>query len=98
MSYRIGELPDDTALAKKVIEGHTAYETTRMQQGWLGLVFGDVANKSGNVAGFAIVVAFMMMLALMFAPVAAALAEKLFVFFGGVITLALGYMFGKGQH
>ena len=90
------DLPDDKALAKKVIEANVAHEAARLQQGVLGRFFGDVGNKPGNIAGFAIILSALMITLTLFAPVASDVPRReVLVLFGGIFTSALGFLFGR---
>ena len=67
------------------------------EMGWFGRVLGGATEKPGNVAGFAVVISVVMIAVLIFfvpkntsAPV-----DQLYTLFGGIITLALGYLFGR---
>ena len=96
MAISFDNLPNDSDLASKVVEVKSAHEATCMEQGWLGRAFGDVKNKSGNIAGFVIALSFLMLFTLCFVPDSPH-ADKLATGCIALITLALGYIFGKAE-
>ena len=65
--------------------------------GWVGRVFGHGREKPGNIAGAAIVMSMaMIVLTMLMAQANPNLPKnELFTLFGGIVTLALGYLFGK---
>ena len=67
--------------------------------GIIGLLLGGANEKPGNIAGFVIVVSICaIFVVLLWFPDNASLSKKDAVtFFGGIITLALGYVFGRGS-
>lgn len=70
--------------------------------GMVGSLFGNIHEKPGNIAGLAIAVSLVLLLVVFFVsyfwpntnnvPVG-----ELTTLFGGIITLALGYLFGKSS-
>ena len=70
--------------------------------GLLGRAFGSVKDKPGNIAGAAIVVCLLFLAAIFlisyFYPNSNNVpVGELMTLFGGIVTLALGYVFGKGS-
>ena len=67
--------------------------------GWIGRIFGSVQDKPGNIAGIAILASFMVLVAVLFASAKDPnfKTDALIPVFTGIITLALGYLFGKGS-
>ena len=90
------ELPKDQELAGKVIASQTRQEEQKLEMGWIGRCFGSVEHKPGNIAGIAILGSILMVLAIVFFAPAGAPTGELYTLFGGIITLALGYLFGRG--
>jgi hypothetical protein len=92
-------LPDNTRLASKIIETRAQQQSRRDEMGILGRIMGGAAQKAGNVAGFAILFASAMLALLIFQPPPspAVPVDQLLPIFRGIITLALGYMFGRGS-
>jgi hypothetical protein len=91
-------LPDDKALARKVLDADSEHKSARLQQGWLGCFFGDQANKPGNIAGLVIILSMLAMLASVLLPIAADVSRReLLVLFGGLATSALGFVFGRAS-
>jgi hypothetical protein len=95
------ELPQDPDLAVKVVDAQSRQVERRIEMGLIGRLFGSVQDKPGNIAGTAVVVSLIVLLTLFFtsyfypnthnAPIG-----ELMALFGSIITLALGYLFGKG--
>jgi hypothetical protein len=98
MADRVGnriELPSDKELASQVLT--LEYSSRVMERGWMGRIFGSVADKPGNIAGFAIV-AFSAMFAivLFWGTDTPSLSKKdALVLVGGFVTLTLGFIFGR---
>lgn len=66
--------------------------------GWIGRVFGNAVEKPGNIAGAAIIVSFVVLIGVIIASIEnpSFKTDALIPVFTGIITLALGYLFGKG--
>ena len=93
------KLPEDAKLASKIIQSNAERATRRDEMGWIGLLFGGATQKAGNVASFAIVFSCIMLAIIVLRPTSSAVpVGELYTLFGGIITLALGYMFGKGAN
>lgn len=71
--------------------------TYRSQElGRLGKLFGSREQSPGNIAGLAIIVAFLILIAIVFAPDSLSLPKKdVFTLVSGIITLTLGFLFGR---
>lgn len=68
----------------------------KLEIGWMGFVFGDAAEKPGNIAGIAIIAAFVMLaFALFLIPANDAAKNQALTLFGSIITGALGFLFGR---
>ena len=92
------DLPDDKALAKKIIDAEAERANLRTTMGWLGIAFGDVTHKPGNIARFAMILATAMILIAMAVPQNVEIPRReIFILFGGVFTSALGFLFGKKE-
>lgn len=65
----------------------------------LGKIFGSSSEKAGNVAGFAVVVSFMgAIIVMIWMPDGGSISKKdAALAFTGIITLALGFLFGRGS-
>jgi hypothetical protein len=96
---RIEPLPDHPKLAAAVIQGEQTRKTRQLEMGLVGRIFGDVTEKPGNVAAFAIVFSILMIaLLIFFAPKDPGVpTAQLYTLFGGIITLALGFLFGRNS-
>lgn len=67
-----------------------------LEIGWMGRVFGDAAEKPGNVAAAAIVLAFIMLaVVIIVVPDTATSKTQLLTLLGSIITGALGFLFGR---
>jgi hypothetical protein len=73
------------------------HETKKLEIGWMGRLFGSVAEKPGNIAGFAIVVFSAMFGGVLIWGVDTASMSKkdCLVLIGGFISLTLGFIFGR---
>src|SRR5438045_9538961 len=92
-------LPDNLQLASKVIDFETQRTTRSLEMGWIGRVFGSVHDKPGNIAGFAITVSFVVLVGVLILSAYNPnfKTDAVIPVFTGIITLALGYLFGKGS-
>lgn len=65
--------------------------------GWFGRAFGNLEEKPGNIAGFAVIASFLMfVLVILGGAVWPTLPRgELYATFASIITLALGYLFGR---
>jgi hypothetical protein len=88
---------DDKEIARlNAVHAHASKDKA-MDMGLIGRIFGSVAEKPGNIAGFAIII-----FSLMFAGVliwggdSASMSKKdELVLVGGFISLTLGFIFGR---
>ncbi len=93
---------DGKALKEAANLAHEA-EKFRREIGWLGRLLGARGEKSGNIAGILVVVGLLLLACVYFFPNSAATAPGAFTskdFASGLIsliTLALGYLFGKNS-
>lgn len=65
----------------------------RIELGWIGLVFGGVSEKPGNIAAVLLISYLMISLVASILPFAAPLGAVRTL--EGLATLALGYLFGR---
>ena len=93
------ELPRNSALAGKVIEGHYQNEQARIDRGLIGNLFGGRNSVPANVAA---IIALISGIALTFAALYWAGSAE----FGykdaisalsGLVTLTVGYLFGRSS-
>jgi len=89
----IAQMTKSTAVTEATLK-HQAQEL-----GLLGRLFGSASEKAGNIAGFAVVVAFAgAVIAAIWMPDTTSFTKKDAVLaFVGIITLALGFLFGRGS-
>lgn len=84
------------AIQGTVTEAREARENKRVEMGFMGKLFGDVDHKPGNIAGFAILMSMIMLGVLFIAPDSESLPKRDgFTLFSGIITAALGFLFGR---
>lgn len=93
------DLPSDKELAGKIVEAETQHTARKMEMGWVGRLFGGATEKPGNIAGAVIVLSMMMIAVASFWPPNDPQfpRRELFTLFGGLATLALGYLFGRSN-
>ena len=93
------ELPSDPKLAGQVLKSHADTEARDMERGIMGWLFGMGSEKPANIAGFAIVVSFIAAVSIaLWMPDTPGFTKKDAVLvFVGIITLALGFLFGRGS-
>jgi hypothetical protein len=93
------DLPTDLQLATMVLEYETNRTTRSLEMGLIGRIFGSVQDKPGNIAGFAIIASFLILIAVLFVSAKDPnfKTDALLPVFTGIITLALGYLFGKSS-
>ena len=74
-------------------------ETRKLEMGWAGQLFGWATEKPGNIAGISIVSSLIMIAILAIFPPSDPRVplSELFTLFGGIITLALGFLFGRSD-
>jgi hypothetical protein len=75
-----------------------AIEQTRMslEAGWLGKIFGSATNAPTNIAGFFVGVLTLTIIVLGFVFVPSSISARDFLnYLAPLITLVLGYLFGK---
>lgn len=94
------ELPKDKELAKKIIDNHNELEKERVQQGLLGMVWGNSASIPNNVA--ALLICFLVLFGMIYSycmmaiPVTEApiTIKEFWAILTPIITLSIGYLFG----
>jgi hypothetical protein len=93
------QLPDDKTLARRIVDSQAKRDERKTEMGMLGRIFGSVSDKPGNIAGVVVLASFAALLGLLataiFKPDVK--MDVLLPIFTGMITLALGYLFGKGD-
>ncbi len=94
------ELPENPQIAEKVVDAENRHTGRRIEMGWIGRFFGSVGEKPGNIAGVVILISTVVLAGVFWVtyfhpntnnvPVG-----EIFTLFGGIITLALGFLFGR---
>lgn len=88
--------PIDPELQNVVVQAQMTDAHRRREMGVIGGFIGGGAEKPGNVAYFAIVYSFTVILVICFLPDSPSLPKReLFTLFGGIVTSALGFLFGR---
>lgn len=93
-------LPNDKALAGKIIDAEAGNATRRMEMGWIGAAFGAEAEKPGNIAAAVLCFSLIAVLVLLWLSAkypAAQMSEAIAGFFT-IITTTIGYIFGRSHN
>ncbi len=92
------ELPQDTKLAQKVIDGEARTARMRIKSGWLGRFFGDTGNTSLYIVGLICILLLLCAIAYTFIPDTwrntSLSVEKLWTIILPVLTTLIGYLLG----
>ena len=67
------------------------------KSGWIGKIFGASEEKSGNIAGVTIICSLILILICMCPALHNGNTEKILTIASSLITLSLGYLFGKKE-
>jgi hypothetical protein len=89
------DVGNDSRLKGKLIDAETQHAARRIERGAMGWLLGLGDEKPGNVAGFAILIACLMIIALgliNFGPDVP--RRELIMLIAGIIPGSLGYYFG----
>jgi hypothetical protein len=92
------ELPEDTSLARKVIDSETKMNELKMKAGWLGAFFGSTNNAGLYIVGLVCLILILTATIYTFCPntsTNALSAEKLWTIILPVITTLIGFIFGS---
>ena len=90
------QLPSDPKLAGQMLQSHAATEANKVERGLIGMVFGMGSEKAGNIGAFAFFVGAVLFLVVLFAaPTPDFPKREALLTFGGVMTTALGFIFGR---
>jgi hypothetical protein len=91
------ELPQDPILASKVVDLEARKYERRQEGGLMSAMFGFSSEKPGNIAGFVLIVSFMLFLVVMIWGTDSSSISKKdeLVMIGSFITVALGFVFGR---
>lgn len=92
-------LPTDPKAQGEIVRAQAAKEARQTEMGLMGSLFGGAVEKPGNIAAFVIFASVIGIgAALIWLPDGASVSKKdAITAFGGFITLALGYVFGRGS-
>ena len=91
--------PKDKELAGKIAAAHAAQESQKLEMGLMGRLFGSVAHKPGNIAGFALIMFSIIFVAVLIWGVdSTSLSKKdALTIVASFITLSLGFIFGHSR-
>jgi len=67
----------------------------KLEMGWMGIVFGDASEKPGNIAGAAMLMGFVGIIAVAIWMPDSNSKASLLTLFGTIITGAIGFVFGR---
>jgi hypothetical protein len=65
--------------------------------GWMGKIFGSRQNAPGNIAGVCVLISMIALIVLLGYGGDGPKISQGITLFGGVVTLALGYLFGRSD-
>lgn len=92
------ELPNDTGLAKKVIDSESKHKQLKIKAGWLGTFFGDSKNVGLYIVGLISIILLLTATIYTFIPdtyrSTTLGVDKLWNTVLPVITTLIGYIFG----
>ncbi|MDI9340260.1 MAG: hypothetical protein QM534_06775 [Sediminibacterium sp.] len=95
------ELPEDTALAKKVIDHESKKHELKVRAGWLGQFFGVTKHVGLYIVGLICIILILTATIYTFFPdnskPTSLSSEKLWTIVLPVITTLIGYIFGVSQ-
>jgi uncharacterized membrane protein YfcA len=94
-------LPPDPRLAAKIVDGEQTLAAQRANMGVMGWLFGNALEKPGNIAAFTILVSLLFIGAIfIWAPNddPSFPRKEALTLFGGLVSGALGFVFGRGSH
>jgi len=95
--FNLNDLPQDTNLASKVIDGKIKNQQTIMERGFIGRIFGGSENISYNVTALSVVLC---ILCILFLIIKGSGTDSFSYkdstsIVSNIITLFVGYLFGK---
>jgi hypothetical protein len=93
------KLPDDTKLAGKMLDGHVKIEQAKVDRGKVGDWLGTSSSVPANIAGVVALAASVCLIiaVLMWAGASDFTHKDAAAALSSLITLALGYLFGRAS-
>ena len=79
----------------KPTNAHIQTTNKKLEIGWMGIVFGDAAEKPGNIAGAAMLLGFAGIIAIAIWMPDGTSKASLLTLFGSIITGSVGFVFGR---
>lgn len=90
------QLPKDPRLAGQMLQSHAATEAAKIKRGAIGAIFGMDTEKPGNIGVFAFALAALLFLVVLFVEPGPDFPKReALLTFGGIMTTALGFIFGR---
>ena len=90
-------LPQDPAVAGKVVDAQAANEKVRLERGVIGWLFGSRDHVPNNVAGLIVVGGFVAVCIILQGDGEFASKKDALAAISSLITLALGFLFGRAS-
>lgn len=88
------QLPDNPAIAQKVLENQKEKEIRNAEIGVLGKLWGISSSVPNNIAGLTILILLVVGCYLTLVVNDSSFIKDMWTIFSPIITLALGYLFG----
>lgn len=88
-------LPKNQALASKVVDAQAASEKVRLERGFIGQLFGSRDHVPNNVAGIIVLFGFIAVCYILMMGGNFQDKKDALSLLSGLITLALGFLFGR---
>lgn len=90
-------LPADPNLAGKIVDAQAAHEKTKLDRGLVGWIFGTKDHVANNVAGLVVLIGVIFIFYKMAMATEFDSIKDQVVWVGGLVTTALGYLFGRSS-
>jgi glycerol uptake facilitator-like aquaporin len=90
-------LPDDPVLASKLVDHEARRGERQLEGGFMGRIFGFSTEKPGNIAAFSLIVSFVLLACILALGTDTSSVSKKdeITIVVSIITLALGFVFGR---
>lgn len=72
-------------------------KTQKINLGWIGMFFGSQQEKPGNIAAIVVTASILCLIGLPFTPLNEDMLSAAFTGLLSLLTLTLGYLFGKSK-
>ena len=91
------QLPDNPALAKKVLDNEKEKELRKTEIGYLGRIWGVSSSVPNNIAALTIIVLLIVGCVLTLVIIDTTFSKYLWSLISSIISLSLGYLFGESK-